>query len=158
MMCSDQCPAGTPTRPATRYFFRYPTRSSFGNYRVAGNPKRRVLLDISGKPEVSGTTRYFGYHPEKENNTIIRCSSLGPTKRSPGCKKSAKSSSVTSSITVEFLSVGQSLLNQSITFISAEGAHRRLWPMINIPSHPIWHITMNELNRPKIDLSRPSIT
>ena len=22
----DQCPAGTRTRPATRYFFRYPTR------------------------------------------------------------------------------------------------------------------------------------
>ena len=85
-----QCPAGTRTRPATRYFFRYPTRFSFGNYRVAGNPKRRVLPDISGKPEVSGTTRYFGYHPEKENNTIIRCSSLGPTKRSPGCKKKCK--------------------------------------------------------------------
>ena len=40
-----------------------PTRFSFGNHRVAGNPKHRVLPDISGKPEVSGTTQYFGYHP-----------------------------------------------------------------------------------------------
>ena len=48
-----QCPAGTRTWPATRYFFRYPTRFSFRNQRVAGNPKHRVLPDISGKPEVS---------------------------------------------------------------------------------------------------------
>ena len=27
------------------------------NHQVAGNPKHRVLPDISGKPEVSGTTR-----------------------------------------------------------------------------------------------------
>ena len=40
-----------------------PTRFSFRNHRVAGNPKHRVLPDISGKPEVSGTTRYSGYHP-----------------------------------------------------------------------------------------------
>ena len=40
-----------------------PTRFSFENHRVAGNPKHRVLPDISGKPEVSGSTRYFGYHP-----------------------------------------------------------------------------------------------
>ena len=59
----SQCPVGTRTRPATRYFFSYPTQFSFGNHRVAGNPKHRVLPDISGKPEVSGTTRYFGYHP-----------------------------------------------------------------------------------------------
>ena len=39
-----------------------PTQFSFGNHRVAGNPKHRVLPNISGKPEVSGTTRYFGYH------------------------------------------------------------------------------------------------
>ena len=140
-------PSGYPNPARYPVFLSIPdpTRFSFINYRVACNPKLRVLPDISGKPEVSGTTRYFGYHPEKENNTIIRCSSLGPTKRSPGCKKSAKSSSVTSSMTVEFLSVGQSLLNQSITFISAEGAHRRLWPMINIPSHPIHpsHLTHN---------------
>ena len=58
-----QCPAGTRTRPATRYFFRYPTRFSLRKHRVAGNPKHRVLPDILGKPEVSGTTRYSGYHP-----------------------------------------------------------------------------------------------
>ena len=128
--CSSSSPVPSgypnPTRYPVFLLIPDPTRFSFRNHRVAGNPKHRVLPDISGKPEVSGTTQYFGYHPEKENNTIIRCSSLGPTKRSPGCKKSAKSSSVTSSMTVEFLSVGQSLLNQSITFISAEGAHRRL--------------------------------
>ena len=52
----DQCPTGTRTRPATRYFFSIPdpTRLSFENHRVAGNPKYRVLPDISGKPEVSG--------------------------------------------------------------------------------------------------------
>ena len=58
-----ECPAGTRTRPATRYFFRSPTRFSFRNHRVAGNPKHRVLPDISGKPKVSGTTRYSGFHP-----------------------------------------------------------------------------------------------
>ena len=47
----------------------FDTRFKFGNYRVAGNPKRRVLPDIpgkpevSGKPKVSGTTRYSRYHP-----------------------------------------------------------------------------------------------
>ena len=39
-----------------------PTRFSFDNHRVAGNPKYRVLPDISGKSQVSGTTQYFGYH------------------------------------------------------------------------------------------------
>ena len=58
-----QCPAGTRTRPATWYLFWYPTRFSFRNHWVAGNPKHRVLPDISGIPEVSGTTRYSGYHP-----------------------------------------------------------------------------------------------
>ena len=56
----EQGPAGTRTRPDTRYFIRYPTRFSFENHRVAGNPKYRVLPDISGKPGVSGVTRYFG--------------------------------------------------------------------------------------------------
>ena len=39
------CPltlVGTRTRPATRYFFRYPTRFSFRNHRVVGNQKHRV--------------------------------------------------------------------------------------------------------------------
>ena len=60
---NSQCPAGTRTQPATQYFFRYPTRFIFRNHRVAGNPKHWVLPDISGKPEVSATTRYSGYHP-----------------------------------------------------------------------------------------------
>ena len=50
----------------TRYpvFLSVPdlTQFSFRNHRVAGNPKHRVLPDILCKPEVSGTTRYFGYH------------------------------------------------------------------------------------------------
>ena len=58
-------PSGYPN--STRYpvFLSIPdpTRFSFRNHRVAGNPKHRVLPDISGKPEVSGTTRYSGYHP-----------------------------------------------------------------------------------------------
>ena len=44
--------------------------------------------------------------------------------------------------------------------ISTGGAHRRPMTYDNhpIPSHPIRHIALNELNRPKIDLSRPSMT
>jgi len=52
-----------PTRYPVFRSIPDPTRFSFRNHRVAGNPKHRVLPDISGKPEVSGTTRYFGYHP-----------------------------------------------------------------------------------------------
>ena len=48
LVAPRQCPTGTRTRPATQYFFRYPTRISFGNRWVAGNPKYRVLPDISG--------------------------------------------------------------------------------------------------------------
>ena len=52
-----------PTRYPIFLSIPDPTRFSFRNHRVAGNPKHWVLPDISGKPEVSGTTRYFGYHP-----------------------------------------------------------------------------------------------
>ena len=52
-----------PTRYPVFLSIPDPTRFRFRNHRVAGNPKHRVLPDISGKPEVSGTTRYFGYHP-----------------------------------------------------------------------------------------------
>ena len=52
-----------PTRYPVFLSIPDPTRFSFGNHRVAGNPKHRVLPDISGKPEVLGTTRYSGYHP-----------------------------------------------------------------------------------------------
>ena len=51
-----------PTRYPVFISIPDPTRFSFRN-QVAGNPKHWVLPDISGKPEVSGTTRYFGYHP-----------------------------------------------------------------------------------------------
>ena len=44
----NQCPTGTRTRPAVRYFFRYLTRFSFEIQWVAGNPKYRALLDVSG--------------------------------------------------------------------------------------------------------------
>ena len=50
-----------PTRYPVFHSIPDPTRFSFENHRVAGNPKYRVLPDISGKPEVSGITRYFGY-------------------------------------------------------------------------------------------------
>ena len=99
-----------PTRYPIFLLVPDPIRFSFGNQWVAGNPKHWVLPDISGKPEVSGTnTQYFRYHLQEENNTIIRCSSLGTTKRTPGCKKSAKSAILTSSLTVKLLLVGQSL-------------------------------------------------
>ena len=52
-----------PTRYPVFLSIPDPTRFKFRNHRVAGNPKHRVLPDISGKPEVSGTTRYSGYHP-----------------------------------------------------------------------------------------------
>ena len=52
-----------PTRYPIFLTIPDPTRISFGNHRVAGNPKHWVLPDISGKPKVSGTTRYSGYHP-----------------------------------------------------------------------------------------------
>ena len=52
-----------PTRYPVFLSIPDPTRFSFRNHRVAGNPKHRVLPDISGKPEVSGTTRYSGYRP-----------------------------------------------------------------------------------------------
>ena len=56
----------TPTRPEPDplpgiFSIPDPTRLSLENHRVAGNPKYRVLPYISGKPEVSGITRYFGY-------------------------------------------------------------------------------------------------
>ena len=55
-------PSGYP-RP-TRYpvFISIPDPTQFRNHRVAGYPKHQVLPDISGKPKVSGTTRYFAYH------------------------------------------------------------------------------------------------
>ena len=31
-------------------------------------------------------------------------------------------------------------------------------PIQQCPSDPVWHIALNELNRPKIDLSQPSMT
>ena len=53
-----QCPTDTWTKPATRYFFLYPTQFSFENNQVAGNPKYRVLPDVLGKPKISGITWY----------------------------------------------------------------------------------------------------
>ena len=54
-------PSGNPTRYPVFHPIPDLTRFSFENHRVAGNPKYRVLPDISGKPEVSGITQYFGY-------------------------------------------------------------------------------------------------
>ena len=58
---STLLPDPNPTRYPVFFSIPDPTRFSFENHRVAGNPKYRVLPDISGKPEVSGITRYFGY-------------------------------------------------------------------------------------------------
>ena len=62
---SSSVPSGypNPTRYPVFLLIPDPTQFSFRNHRVAGNPKHRVLPDISGKPEVSGTTRHLGYHP-----------------------------------------------------------------------------------------------
>ena len=76
-LCNDKysVPSGypNPTRYAVFLSIPDPTRFSFRNHQVAGNPnigyypifrvnpKFRVLPNISGKPKVSGTTRYFGY-------------------------------------------------------------------------------------------------
>ena len=49
-----------PTRYPVFHLLPDPTRFSFENHRVAGNPKYRVLPEISGKPGVSGITRYIG--------------------------------------------------------------------------------------------------
>ena len=47
-------------------------------------------------------------------------------------------------------------------FINTEGALRLPTtydhPIQPIPSHPVWYKALNELNRPKIDLCRPSMT
>ena len=60
---SGSVPNGYPNPTRYPVFFSIPdpTRFSFENHRVAGNPKYRVLPDISGKPEVLGITRYFEY-------------------------------------------------------------------------------------------------
>ena len=50
-----------PTRYPVFLSIPDPTRFSFENHQVAGNPKYRVLPGISGKHEVLGITRYFGY-------------------------------------------------------------------------------------------------
>ena len=49
-----------PTRYPVFHLLPDPTRFSFENHRVAGNSKYRVLPEISGKPGVSGITRYIG--------------------------------------------------------------------------------------------------
>ena len=47
-----------PTRYPVFSSIPDPTRFNFENLRVAGNPKYRVL------PEISGNTRSFGYYPK----------------------------------------------------------------------------------------------
>ena len=87
-----------PTRYPVFFSIPDPTRFSFENHRVAGNPKYRVLPDISGKPEVSGITRCFGYSqtwldlPDSDLDLQIICELLQCSKktlmfRSPPPKK-----------------------------------------------------------------------
>ena len=137
------------TWPATRYFFRYLTGLSFGNHRVAGNPKHRVLPYISGKPkfrvlpDISGITcTRKQYHHQ-----VLFIWTL---KKDPRVQKKCKIYHLPSSMTVELLLVGQSLFNQPSTLISTKGALRRCLTYDNhpIPSiHSIRHITLNELDR-----------
>merc|ERR1712105_321303 len=63
-----------PTRYPVFHSIPDPTRFSFENHRVTGNPKYRVLPDILGKPGVSGITRYlytriYPTYPEIPENT-----------------------------------------------------------------------------------------
>ena len=87
-----------PTRYPVFLSIPDPTRFSFGNHRIAGNPKHRVLPNISGKPEVSGITRCFGYSqtwldlPDSDLDLQIICELLQCSKktlmfRSPPPKK-----------------------------------------------------------------------
>ena len=64
LIVREPVPSGypNPTRYPIFLSIPDPTRFSFIKQRVWGNPKHQVLPDISGKPEVLGTTRYFGYH------------------------------------------------------------------------------------------------
>ena len=59
---SYSVPSGYPNLTRYPVFLSIPdpTRFSFGNHQVAGNPKHQVLPDISGKPKCSGTTQYSG--------------------------------------------------------------------------------------------------
>ena len=86
-----------PTRYPVFLSLPDPTRFSFRNHRVAGNPKHRVL------PDILGITR--------KRKTIPSSGALlwEPQKGPQGAKKSAKSAILMSSMTVELLLVGQSL-------------------------------------------------
>ena len=50
----NQGPTGTWYPAANWHFFRYLTRVSSKNHRVAGNLKFGVIPNISGKPKISG--------------------------------------------------------------------------------------------------------
>ena len=70
---SDGYPS--PTRYPVFHWIPYPSQFSFENPHVPGNPKYRVLPDISGQPKVSGTTQYFWYSQTLmfPNSTFFFC-------------------------------------------------------------------------------------
>ena len=73
---NKQCQAGTRTRPATRYFLPYPTRFSFRNHRVAGNPKFWVPPHISGINRKRKTIPSSGtllWEPQKDPRVQKKC-------------------------------------------------------------------------------------
>ena len=67
-----------PTRYPVFSSIPDPTRFNFENHRVAGNPKYRVL------PEISGNTRSFGYYPKFSDLDLqIICELPGITRKYP---------------------------------------------------------------------------
>ena len=55
----------------------------------------------------------------------------------------------------------KSVNSRGIKFLAPEVLSEDLWPMVTNPIHPILsdiYVALNELNRPKIDLSQPSMT
>ena len=67
-----------PTRYPVFSSIPDPTRFNFENHRVAGNPKYRVL------PDISGNTRSFGYYPKFSDLDLqIICELPGITRKYP---------------------------------------------------------------------------
>ena len=109
-----------PTRYPVFLSIPDPTRFSFRNHRVAGNPKHRVLPYISGKPEVSGTTRAHW----KSNRTLNKT----PTPTVSSIKLSLPST-VSSTLNTHDLKVVPHVWNTKKSYVNHP--HHSI-------SHPSW--------------------